>query len=301
MNMRLRLKRLLSDPLAALSLGVITLIMTAGAFAPFFAPHDPYEVNMSLRYAGSSMEHWLGNDHLGRCILSRLIYGIRPSVIWVFGTLLLSALFGALLGLVSGILRGKTEAVIMGACDVVLSFPGTVMTLAIVGMLGVGMENILLAFILLKWAWFARVVRASVLQYTESEYVKFAKVIGVPTSKIMTKHIIPVTLPDFAVAASGSFGSMILQISGFSFLGLGIQAPHAEWGMMLNEVRDVLFTKPEFVIAPALAIIITVSSVQFLADALQKALNPQLSTNGAVPEASTATGNQRLAKGEVAG
>ncbi|MGG4146657.1 nickel/cobalt ABC transporter permease [Paenibacillus algorifonticola] len=271
-----QLRFLLKDKLAAASLAVLALTLVAGIFAPLFAPHDPEEVHMELRYAASSWEYLLGNDHLGRCILSRLIFGIRPSVLWVLAALAVSVGIGAVLGLIAGYFRGIVDAIVMRICDVMLSFPGYVMTLAVIGILGVGLENILLAFVLMKWAWFARIIRTSVMQYAESDYVKFSKVLGVSNLKIIAKHIVPVSLPEIAVIASSSFGSMILQLSGFSFLGLGIQAPNAEWGMMLNEAREVMFSKPEFMLAPGLTIIMIVSAINFLSDALQIALDPKL-------------------------
>ncbi|MFC3884997.1 staphylopine uptake ABC transporter permease subunit CntC [Bacillus songklensis] len=272
-------KNLSKDKLGSISLIVIVVTIIVGLFAPFIAPHDPVEVNMKLRYATPSWEYLLGNDHLGRCILSRLIYGIRPSVLWVLVALVISVLIGAILGFMAGYFRGNVDAFIMRICDVMLSFPVYVMTLAIVGILGVGLENILLAFILMKWAWFARVIRASVMQYAELEYVKFSKASGISDIKIIYKHIVPVTFSDIAVISSSSIGSMILQISGLSFLGLGIQAPNAEWGMMLNEARKVMFTRPELMLAPGIAIIIVVSAFNFLSDALQVALDPKLLTS----------------------
>ncbi|MED1440263.1 ABC transporter permease subunit [Aeribacillus composti] len=275
------LRSLSKDRLAAVSFIVIVVTIVAGIFAPYIAPHDPNEVNMKFRFAAPSWEYLLGNDHLGRCILSRLIYGIRPSVLWVLGALLISVLIGAIVGFIAGYFRGKVDFFMMRICDIMLSFPGYVMTLAVVGILGVGLKNVLIAFILMKWAWFARVIRTSVMQYAELDYVKFSKVAGMSDIKIIWKHIVPVTLSDIAVVSSGSMGSMILQISGFSFLGLGIQAPNAEWGMMLNEARQVMFSRPELMLAPGLATIIVVSSFNFLSDALQVALDPKLisSTN----------------------
>jgi nickel transport system permease protein len=272
-------KNLSQDKLAMTSLLIIVVTVIVGIFAPLFAPSDPNEVNMSLRYASPSFEYLLGNDHLGRCILSRIIYGIRPSVLWVVVVLFISVLIGAILGFLAGYFRGKVDAVIMRLCDTMLSFPGYVMALAIVGVLGVGLENILIAFALIKWAWFARVIRTSVMQYAELDYVKFSKAIGTSHIKIIYKHIIPVTFSDIAVISSTSIGSMILQISGFSFLGLGIQAPNAEWGMMLNEAREVMFTRPELMLAPGLAIIIVVSACNFLSDSLQVAVDPKLANS----------------------
>jgi nickel transport system permease protein len=279
------MERLLKDRLAAASLAVVAATLLIGLCAPLIAPHPPNEANMELRFAGASWSYWLGNDHLGRCILSRLIYGIRPSVLWVLAALGASAGIGAALGFAAGYFRGKTDAILMRICDIMLSFPGYVMTLAIVGMMGAGLTNILIAFIMMKWAWFARVIRTAVMQYADADYVKFAKVLGIGHFGIMTRHIAPVALPEMAVIASGAFGSMILQISGLSFLGLGIQAPHAEWGMMMNEARSVMFTRPELMLAPGLAIIIVVSAVNFLSDALQKALDPKLMIMGRRAEA----------------
>ncbi|QFT87249.1 Glutathione transport system permease protein GsiD [Bacillus sp. THAF10] len=272
-------KNLSKDKIGTISLLIIVVTIIVGIFAPLFAPSDPNEVKMSLRYASPSWEYLLGNDHLGRCILSRIIYGIRPSVLWVLVVLLISVLIGAILGFFAGYFRGKVDAVIMRMCDTMLSFPGYVMALAIIGVLGVGLENILLAFALIKWAWFARVIRTSVMQYAELDYVKFSKASGISDMKIIYNHIVPVTFSDIAVISSGSIGSMILQISGFSFLGLGIQAPNAEWGMMLNEAREVMFTRPELMLAPGLAIIIVVSAFNFLSDSLQVALDPKLASS----------------------
>ncbi|CAI8724862.1 Metal-staphylopine import system permease protein CntC [Brevibacillus sp. IT-7CA2] len=274
-----RLQNVWKDKIAVLSLSIITVTAVAGIFAPLVAPHDPEEVHMELRFASASWEYLLGNDHLGRCVLSRLIYAIRPSMLWVFAALLLSVSIGSIVGVLAGYFRGKTDAILMRVCDVILSFPGYVMTLAIIGILGVGFENMIIAFVLIKWAWFARIIRTSVMQYAESDYVKFAKAIGASNMAIMIRHIVPVALPDIAVISSSSFGSMILQISGFSFLGLGIQAPEAEWGMMLNEARDVMFSRPEFMLAPGLTIVIVVSAINYLSDALQVAFDPKLMTS----------------------
>jgi len=277
------LKNLSRDKLASLSLFIIAAIVILGLFAPVFAPHDPNHVDMKLRYAGSSWAYWFGNDHLGRCILSRLIYGIRPSILWVLAALLASVGVGAAVGFLAGYFRGKTDAILMRICDIMLSFPGYVMTLAVVGILGAGLENILIAFVAMKWAWFARVIRTSVQQYAEMDYVKFSKAAGISNRRIILKHIVPVTFSDIAVIASGSMCSMILQISGLSFLGLGIKAPHAEWGMMLNEAREVMFSHPELMLAPGLAIVIAVSAFNFLADGLQVALDPKRMNSGKQP------------------
>lgn len=293
-------ERLIKDKLAVASLAVIAATLLVGLCAPLVAPHYPNEVNMELRFAGASWQYWLGNDHLGRCILSRLIYGIRPSVLWVLAALAASACVGTVIGFAAGYFRDRTDAMLMRLCDCMLSFPGYVMTLAIVGMLGAGLTNILVAFVLMKWAWFARVIRTAVMQYADADYVKFAKVLGAGHLGIMIRHIAPVALADIAVIASSAFGSMILQISGLSFLGLGIQAPHPEWGMMMNEARTVMFTRPELLLAPGLAIIILVSAVNFLSDSLQKAIDPKLMLAGKRTESRAAGIMPRLRRKEAA-
>lgn len=270
------LKNLSKDKLGMMSLIIIVVTIIVGIFAPLVAPFDPFEVNMNLQYASPSWEYLLGNDHLGRCVLSRIIYGIRPSVLWVLVVLLISVLIGAILGFLAGYFSGKVDEIIMRICDTMLSFPGYVMALAVIGILGVGLENILIAFALIKWAWFARVIRTSVMQYAELDYVKFSKASGISDIKIICSHIVPLTFSDIAVISSGTIGSMILQISGFSFLGLGIQAPNPEWGMMLNEAREVMFTRPELMWVPGLSIVIVVSAFNFLSDSLQVALDPKL-------------------------
>ncbi|MCZ8521265.1 MULTISPECIES: staphylopine uptake ABC transporter permease subunit CntC [Paenibacillus] len=294
------LRQIIKDKLAAVSLSILAITVVVGILAPWFAPHDPHEVNMELRYADPTWGFLLGNDHLGRCVLSRLIFGIRPSVLWVLAALALSVGIGAVLGFIAGYFRGRTDTVLMRVCDVMLSFPGYVMTLALIGILGVGLENILIAFVLSKWAWFARIIRTSVMQVSESDYVKYSKAIGVGHFTIMVRHIVPVSFPDIAVISSSSFGSMVLQISGFSFLGLGIQAPHAEWGMMLNEAREVMFSRPEIMLAPGLTIIIIVSAINFLSDALQVALDPKLMTSKDKLQAQAAAADVKLQGREVA-
>lgn len=292
--------QLMKNRLGAVSFAVVASTLLIGMCAPLVAPHDPNAVNMELRFAGASWSYWLGNDHLGRCVLSRLIYGIRPSVLWVLAALAASASLGAALGFAAGYFKGRTDALLMRLCDCMLSFPGYVMTLAVVGMMGAGLTNILLAFVLMKWAWFARVIRTAVMQVADADYVKFARTLGAGHVRIMARHIAPVALPDIAVISSSTFGSMILQISGLSFLGLGIQAPHAEWGMMLNEARAVMFSRPELMLAPGLAIMVVVSAVNFLSDALQTALDPKLMASGRRAGARSGAVLPKLRRKEVA-
>lgn len=215
-------KRVMHNKAAFIFILILLAIIVVGIFAPVIAPHDPIETDTSLKYAAPSLEYPLGNDNLGRCVLSRLIHGIRPSILFVMGALLLTLVVGVTLGLIAGFFGGTADAVIMRICDAMLSFPSEVMTLALVGMLGVGMGNILLAYIILKWAWYARMVRSAVMQYRDSNYIQFSKASGSSNFHSIFAHILPSVMSEIIVISSSSISSMILLVSGFSFLGLGI-------------------------------------------------------------------------------
>lgn len=239
------LQRLLRDKGAVIALTIILVYVVLGLFTPTVTFYNPNHVDTANNFSGMSWAHWLGTDHLGRDVLTRMIYAIRPSLLYVFIALIISVLIGSALGFISGYLLGYIDTFIMRLCDIMLAFPSYVITLALITLFGMGLENIILAFILTRWAWFCRVIRTRVMQYIEADHVKFAKTIGMSNSAIIQKHILPLTLADIAIFASSSMCSMILQMSGFSFLGLGVKPPTAEWGMMLNKARKVMFTHPE--------------------------------------------------------
>ncbi|EHV5300668.1 ABC transporter permease subunit [Staphylococcus pseudintermedius] len=270
-------QRLLNDNGAKWALAIIAVYILLGVFAPIVTPYDPNTVNIDDKFAGMSFAHWLGTDHLGRDILTRLIFAIRPSFLLILFALACSVLIGTLLGFISGYFGRWVDALVMRICDVMLSFPTYVMTLALIGVLGIGLKSIIVALIITRWAWFCRIIRTSVMQYRNSDDVKFARTIGLSHSRIIMTHILPRTLADIAIISTSSMVSMILQISGFSFLGLGVKAPTAEWGMMMNEARKVMFSHPELMFAPGIAIIVIVLAVNFLSDALQIAIDPKLS------------------------
>ncbi|EIO0086697.1 ABC transporter permease subunit [Staphylococcus pseudintermedius] len=270
-------QRLLNDNGAKWALAIIAVYILLGIFAPIVTPYDPNTVNIDDKFAGMSFAHWLGTDHLGRDILTRLIFAIRPSFLLILFALACSVLIGTLLGFISGYFGRWVDALVMRICDVMLSFPTYVMTLALIGVLGIGLKSIIVALIITRWAWFCRIIRTSVMQYRNSDDVKFARTIGLSHARIIMTHILPRTLADIAIISTSSMVSMILQISGFSFLGLGVKAPIAEWGMMMNEARKVMFSHPELMFAPGIAIIVIVLAVNFLSDALQIAIDPKLS------------------------
>lgn len=266
-------KKLRHDPIAVTCLIIIAAVILIGCFAPLIAPNDPNQMNPELKYAGMSARYPLGNDYLGRCVLSRVIYGIRPSVLLIMLAMLVTIGIGAAIGLVSGYYKGKVDEFFMRLCDIMLSFPSEVMILAFVGIFGVGLRNILLATVLLRWPWYARVFRTAVMKYTDKNYVQFARATGCSTAHILFGHLLPAVFPEIALIASNSLCSLILSVSGYSFLGLGVQAPTAEWGMMLSEAKNVMLVHPEQMLAPGLAIMLVCVSFAFLGDSLRDAMD----------------------------
>ncbi|KRG15711.1 peptide ABC transporter permease [Virgibacillus soli] len=267
------IKRLMDDRFALVCIGFLFLVLIAGIFAPLFAPHSPYEMNVKEKFSGISWDYPLGTDQLGRCIFSRLLYGIRTTVFLSLLTMVITILIGTVLGMLAGVFRGKMDEIIMRICDVFLSFPSEVMILAIIGMMGPGLLNVVLATIIAKWAWYTRMIRSVVLQYTDQHYIQVAKVAGCGTTHIVRRHILPAATGELSVLATLDAGAVILMISALSFLGLGVQAPMPEWGMMLNEAKNVMVVHPYQMLAPGLAILFVVAAFQFVGDSLQDAWN----------------------------
>lgn len=266
------LRRLLEDKAAMFCLGVIALTVLAGLFAPWVAPNDPLEGNIIAKFKGMSWQYPLGTDQQGRCVFSRLLYGIKPTILLSLLTMACTIVLGAAVGIVSGYCRGLVDEALMRLCDVMLSFPSQVMILAVVGMLGVGIENVVIANILIKWAWYARMIRGSVLGHGERNHVIFSRTTGSGTTFILTRHMLPAVMAELVVLASLDTGWVILNISTLSFLGLGVQAPAPEWGAMLNEARQVIVSHPGQMLAPGFAVLLLVSCFNMLGDSLRDAM-----------------------------
>ncbi|EHD19764.1 MULTISPECIES: nickel/cobalt ABC transporter permease [Brenneria] len=274
MNRRLWL-RLRQDRLALACLCLLALILAAGLLAPWIAPHDPLLVSWRDKYHGISLRYPLGADHLGRCVFSRLLYGIRTTVLVSLSAMAATLAIGLLIGMLAGYFRGRVDALLMRLCDVMLSFPGEVMIFALVGMMGPGLQNIILAVLLVKWAWYARMIRGIVLQYSDRHYVQFARVIGGPARYIIRRHLLPVTAAEIAVLATTDSGAVILLLSALSFIGLGVQPPAPEWGAMLGEAKNLMLTHPEQMLPAGLAIMLVVAAFNYLGDFLRDVLDKQ--------------------------
>ncbi|OCG00038.1 nickel ABC transporter permease subunit NikC [Gilliamella sp. wkB195] len=272
------IKQVISNKTALVCLIIIITIIVLGILAPYIAPFDPNKVRIVRKYAAISSEHWLGCDHLGRDIFSRLLYGIRSTLFLSLLTMIITIIVGSIIGLISGYQRGKLDECIMRLCDIMLSFPSQVMILAIVGVLGVGIENIIIANIVVKWAWYSRMIRSSVIKYSRKNYILFSRAIGAPHSFIIYRHLLPNVMSEVVILATLDTGWVILNISALSFIGLGVQAPTAEWGLMLSEAKNVMTQHPMQMVYPGIAILIVVAAFNMLGDCLRDILEPKEKT-----------------------
>ena len=268
-------KRFWHSPTAVITVAIVLLVALVGILAPLLAPNDPYETNIINKFAEYSWEYPLGTDHLGRCVFSRLLYGIRPTLGLAGVTMVGTIGLGALLGIAAGYFRGIVEEIIMRVVDVVLSFPSQIMVFAVVALLGISVQNVIIANVFIKWAWYARMIRTGVMQYRDRNFVQFSRCVGMPERFILFRHLLPSITSDLAVLASLDIGWAIINISTLSFLGLGVQAPTPEWGAMLNEAKEVLTSNPVQMLAPGIAIVALVCCFNLMGDALRDVLDPK--------------------------
>ncbi len=262
------------DRLGACCLIFLLAVFLAALLAPWIAPHDPLAVDVRQKFAPWSAEHWLGTDHLGRDVLSRLLHGARATLGFSLLTTILTLLAGALPGLLAGALRGRAEAALMRLCDALLAFPSEALILAAVGMLGPSPENAALACIVAKWPWYARMLCVVARQYADTNAVRFARVMGRGLPHILRRHILPRAAGEIVVLGTLHMGSFILTISALSFLGLGVQPPAPEWGAMLGEARDAMLLEPRLMLPSGAAILLTAAACNYLGDCLRDALEP---------------------------
>lgn len=255
---------------------IVGALVLAALAAPILAPNNPATQYTSERLASPSLAFPLGTDNLGRCLLSRLLYGARVSLASAGAASLLVLLIGVGLGAIAGYAGGWVDAVIMRVVDLLLAFPLLILALAITGFMGVGISSVLIGVVSVWWASYARIVRGMVLSLRERSFIEAARSVGVKPARIITRHLIPNLISPIVVLATLEMGSLMLAISGLSFLGLGAQPPTPEWGAMLNDGRPFLHAAPQLMIYPGLAITLTVLGLNLLGDGLRDALDPRL-------------------------
>ncbi len=273
------IKILLRNKLSIVGLSIILVLIVIAIFAPFLAPYPNQalgEPNLKERLQPPSRAHPFGTDYLGRDILSRVIYGARTSLLIGFSVVFLALLIGAPLGLIAGYFGGKIDLVIMRVTDIFLAFPPLLLALLIATTLGRGMINAILALAVSWWPWYTRLIRGMAISVKERPYVEASRAMGISNWKIMIRHILPNSISPLIVQATMDMGSAILAAASLSFLGLGVQPPTPDWGLMVSEGQAYFLNYWWYPVFPGLAIFVTVMAFNLLGDAVREVIDPRL-------------------------
>jgi peptide/nickel transport system permease protein len=255
--------------------GLVGLLLLVVLIGFVWLPYDPLAIDLDHTLLAPSLGHWLGTDEFGRDVAARAMLGARTSVLIAIETVAVAIIFGTALGLVAGFLRGWTERLLMMVSDALLAFPGILLALALISVLGSGSRSIVIALAIAYLPATIRVVRASVLSIREREYVEASRVAGDSALYTMVRHVLPNALPPILVLATSLFGWVILSESALSFLGVGVPAPAPTWGNMLSSARPYMYVASWLSIAPGLCIVVTLLGVNMLGDALRDRFDPR--------------------------
>jgi peptide/nickel transport system permease protein len=277
-----QLSQLWRNKTAIAGLMIIIIFISVAILAPSISPHDPLETSLydqlkpPVWYEGGTIKNYLGTDDLGRDILSRLIYGARISLLVSVISVSIAFFFGTLIGAVSGYKKGWLDNIVMRIMDIILSFPYILLAIVIVAYLGPGLENAMIAIGITYIPRFARIVRGSVLEECEKDYVTAARAIGASEFRIIFLAILPNCMGPLIVQTTLNFASAILDAAALSFLGLGAQPPTPEWGAMIAQSRSLILRASWVMTLPGLAILFAVLGFNLLGDGLRDALDPRL-------------------------
>ena len=252
---------------------IILSFVLVAIFASCIAPHPPNQVNLADRLMNPNSTYPLGTDHLGRCILSRTFYGTRYTLGMSFIVLLIILVLSTLIGSISGYYGGLIDEIMMRVVDMFLALPPIILAVAIVGLLGPGLINLLMAMSFIWWVGVSRVIRGLILSIKEREFVYAARALGAKDNRIIFGHILPNILSSIVVLLSLEMGGVILSISGLSFIGLGATPPTPEWGAMLSEGYLYMETAPHLMIFPGLAITISVLGFHLLGEGMRDSID----------------------------
>jgi peptide/nickel transport system permease protein len=269
-------KRFMKDKVASIALLAMILIILIAVLAPFLSPHDPLEMNYSGTLQSPSGNHFFGTDEFGRDVFSRILYGTRYALIIGLGVVLLESAIGVTLGILAGYFGGIVDGIIMRIVDIMLSIPSLILAIALAGILGGGLKNTIIAIGIIMWGQFARLVRGETLLIMEEPYIEAAKSLGISDLHIIFKHILPNALSPLIVYTTLSMPSAILISASLSFLGVGVQPPTPEWGLMVSEGRDLIGSAWWISTFPGLAIMMISLTLNVVGDALRDALDPKL-------------------------
>jgi len=268
--------RLRRNKMAMFGLGVVLLLVILAIFAPIIAPFGYDYQQLGNRFQAPNATHWFGTDSLGRDIFSRIVYGSRVSLQIGLITIGIATLIGGFLGAIAGYYGGHMDTILMRFMDVLLAIPGILLAIAIISALGPGIVNLMIAVSIGSIPIEARVIRASVMQVRDQEFVEAAKAVGTSDLRIILKHILPNAMAQIIVQSTLGVAGAILAAAGLSFIGLGIQPPSPEWGSMLSDGRQHMRDHWHITAFPGLAIMITIFALNLLGDGLRDALDPKL-------------------------
>lgn len=268
-------KKLISDPRLWLGLAIVLFFIFCAVFAPLFSPTPPGLIDITKRLIPPSTSNWFGFDYNGGHVLTALLYGTRVSLFIGFTTVFLSVFVGIIVGTVSGYFGGRVDAITMRVADVFMAFPGILLALSLLAVLGPSLKSIILAISITGWTSTARIVRAQVLTLKNRDYVSAAKLFGAKHLYIMRKHIVPLIWSPVIIHATFSVSGVIIIEASLSFLGLGATDGSPSWGALLNQGKAVLEEAPHLSFFPGIAIVLIVLSLNFIGDSLRDALDPK--------------------------
>lgn len=269
------IRRFMKQPLGVIGLAVIAIEIAVALLAPNLATYNPTEQKLSEKLKPPSWEHPMGMDHLGRDVFSRVVYGTRNTLGSAVLALLILSLIGILIGGVAGYAGGIVDFTLMRITDGLLSFPYLVLALGLAAAFTPNLYTVVIAVSVTWWGHYARVIRGMVMSAREAIYVEASRAVGAGHSRILTRHVLPNIMAPVLVLSSLDLGLVVLAVAALSYLGLGIQPPAPEWGMMLNESRLFMFMAPHIMIFPGLMIFVTVLAANLLGDALRDAFDPR--------------------------
>lgn len=266
---------LLGRPAAKIGLAIVVLFLLVCTSAPLIAPYDPYDQDLMNALAAPSWVHWLGTDQYGRDVASRVVFGARYALLTVAIGDGLALVLGSTMGLAAGYLGGVTDAVIMRVVDVLLAFPYLLLALIIVAALGPSLLHSLIAIGIVYTPQYARLIRGQVLGVRQTDFVKAARALGASSARVIVRHVAPNSLSPVIVMATLQAGSVVIETSGLSFLGLGAQPPSPDWGALLADGQDYFLSAWWIATFPGLAIFVVVLGFNLLGDALRRGFDPR--------------------------
>jgi peptide/nickel transport system permease protein len=259
-----------------IGLAIVLVTVLAALAGPSLSPYDAASQELARRLEPPSISHPFGLDELGRDILARLLAGARISLLVGLAVVSVSSVVGTLLGAIAGYFGGRVDDVISRTVDVLMAFPGILLAIALVAVLGPSLTNVVIALSVIGWVGYARLVRGQALRARELDFVQAARALGAGSSRIVVRHVLPTALPAVVVQATLGMAGAIIAEASLSFLGLGVQPPTPSWGTMLDAGRSHLFDAPHLTIFPGLAIALLVLGFNFVGDGLRDRVDPKL-------------------------